>query len=56
VGYAQNALLVGSSEGEVIKLDVDDGTVLWTSALHGEVLAAPQGNGKVVVAQTYDGN
>jgi outer membrane protein assembly factor BamB len=28
---------------------------LWTTALSGEVLAPPQGNGRVVVAQTYDG-
>ena len=29
--------------------------MLWSTELRGEVLAPPQANGKVVVAQTYDG-
>ena len=55
VGVYEDALLVGASDGFVLKLDANSGAVLWTSELRGEVLAAPQGNGKVVVAQTYDG-
>lgn len=55
VGVYENTLLLGTSEGYVIKLDAGDGELLWSSRLQGEVLAAPQGDGKVVVAQTYDG-
>jgi outer membrane protein assembly factor BamB len=38
-----------------MRLDAKTGETLWTSEVSGEVLAAPQGNGRVVVAQTYDG-
>lgn len=55
VGVYENTLLLGTSEGYVVKLDAGDGELLWSSRLQGEVLAAPQGDGKVVVAQTYDG-
>jgi outer membrane protein assembly factor BamB len=55
VGVYENALLLGSSEGYVVKLDADTGDELWATRLRGEVLAPPQGNGRVVVAQTYDG-
>ncbi len=55
VGYYDGALLLGSSEGDVLKLDASSGELLWSTALHGEVLAAPQANGEVVIAQTYDG-
>jgi outer membrane protein assembly factor BamB len=55
VGVFENTVLLGTSEGYVIKLDASDGELLWSSRLQGEVLAAPQSDGKVVVAQTYDG-
>ncbi|MEH6584090.1 MAG: outer membrane protein assembly factor BamB [Halioglobus sp.] len=55
VGLFDNALFLGTSEGYVMKLDADNGAVLWSTRLHGEILAAPQGDGKVVVAQTYNG-
>lgn len=55
VGLYGNALLLGSSDGAVLKVDRASGDVLWSTKVSGEVLAAPQGNGEVVVAQTYDG-
>lgn len=55
VGLYDDALFLGSSDGYVIKISADDGTVAWSTRLRGEVLSAPQGDGKVVVAQTYDG-
>ena len=55
VGIYEDSLFVGSSDGSVIKLDAADGSLAWSTRLSGEVLAPPQANGKVVVAQTYDG-
>jgi len=55
VGLYENSLFVGTSEGYVTRLSTEDGSEIWSTRLHGEVLAAPQGDGKVVVAQTYDG-
>ena len=55
VGLYGDALLLGSSDGFVIQLAASDGTQRWSSRLQGEVLAPPQGDGRVVVAQTYDG-
>ncbi|MEP1472551.1 MAG: outer membrane protein assembly factor BamB [Halieaceae bacterium] len=55
VGYYDGSLLLGSSDGSVIRLDANSGAVVWSTRLTGEVLAPPQGDGKVVVAQSYDG-
>jgi outer membrane protein assembly factor BamB len=55
VGVYEGALFLGSSEGFVLKLDARSGERQWTTPLRGEILSAPQGNGKIVVAQTYDG-
>jgi len=55
VGLYGDALLLGSSDGAVLKVDRSSGDVLWSTRVSGEVLAAPQGNGEIVVAQTYDG-
>lgn len=55
VGHFEDSLFVGTSEGYVTRLNADDGQEIWSTRLQGEVLAAPQGDGKVVVAQTYDG-
>ncbi len=55
VGVYENSLFVGSSEGYVLRLDANSGDRVWSTPVHGEILSAPQGNGKVVVAQTYDG-
>ncbi len=55
IGVYQDALFVGSSEGYVLRLDASSGERVWSTPVRGEILSAPQGNGKVVVAQTYDG-
>jgi len=55
VGVYDDALLLGSSDGFVIKVDANTAEQLWSTRLTGEILAAPQGNGRVVIAQTYDG-
>lgn len=55
VGLYENAIFLGSSEGDVLKLSADSGEQQWATQLSGEVLAAPQSNGRIVVAQTYDG-
>ena len=55
VGVYEDALLLGSSDGYVMKVDANSGEVLWTSALSGEVMSVPQSNGQVVLAHTLDG-
>ncbi|KGE04987.1 outer membrane protein assembly factor BamB [Pseudohaliea rubra] len=55
VGYYDGNLYLGSTDGEVLRLDAEDGSVRWSARVSGEVLAPPQGDGQIVVAQTYDG-
>lgn len=55
VGFFEGSLYLGGADGEVLRVDADNGELLWTAQVSGEVLAPPQGNGRVVVAQTYDG-
>lgn len=55
VGKYRDALFLGGADGLVIKLSADDGSELWRATVSGEILAAPQSNGSVVVAQAYDG-
>lgn len=55
VGHHSNSIFVGASEGLVMRLDADSGAEIWRAPVSGEVLSAPQGNGRYVVAQTYDG-
>ncbi|PLW81334.1 outer membrane protein assembly factor BamB [Kineobactrum sediminis] len=55
VGLYNNSLFLGASDGYVLRLDARSGEIVWRSGVSGEVLAAPQSNGRVVVVQTYDG-
>lgn len=55
VGVYENTLLLGGNDGSVMQLNASDGTLNWTTRVNGEVLAPPQGNGRVVVAQSYEG-
>ena len=55
VGVYEDALLLGSSEGLVMKLDANTGQQIWSTLVTGEILSPPQANGKVVVVQTYNG-
>ena len=55
VGHHVNSVFVGASEGLVMRLDAASGSEIWRAPVSGEVLSAPQGDGRYVVAQTYDG-
>ena len=55
VGHYGGSIFVGASEGLVMRLSADNGDEIWRTAVSGEVLSAPQGNGQYVIAQTYDG-
>ena len=55
VGVYENSLFLGGSDGAVLRLDATTGDQVWRTRLTGEVLAPPQGDGRVVVAQSYDG-
>ncbi len=55
VGVYDNTLMLGSRDGSVLQLDASTGAINWSTRLSGEVLAPPQANGKVVVAQSYEG-
>jgi outer membrane protein assembly factor BamB len=55
VGLFENSLFLGTNDGEALRLDAKTGDLLWKTPLTGEILAPPQGNGRVVVVQSYDG-
>ncbi len=55
VGHHRDSIFVGASEGLVVRLSADSGEEIWRAVVSGEVLSAPQGDGRYVVAQTYDG-
>ena len=55
VGHHRDSLFVGASEGLVMRLAADSGEEIWRTVVSGEVLSAPQGDGRYVVAQSYDG-
>ena len=55
VGHHGNSVFVGASAGLVMRLDAASGSEIWRAPVSGEVLSAPQGDGRYVVAQTYDG-
>lgn len=55
VGLYEDSLFLGGKDGEVLRLSAASGELLWKVSVSGEVLAPPQGNGRVVVAQSYDG-
>jgi outer membrane protein assembly factor BamB len=55
VGKYEDSLFLGGADGLVFRLNAEDGSEVWRATVSGEVLAAPQGNGRVVIAQSYDG-
>lgn len=55
VGHYRDSLFLGTADGELMRLSSADGEVVWSIPVSGEILAPPQGNGRVVVVQTYDG-
>ena len=54
VGVGEGRVLLGTIRGEVIALDVGDGSELWRTQLSSEVLAPPVAWQDVVIAQTAD--
>ncbi len=55
VGVGEDLVLVGSSAGEVVAMNQSDGSLAWRSKTTSEVLAPPQVNAGLVVAQSIDG-
>ncbi len=55
VGHYRDSLFLGTKDGELLRLSADDGELVWSTPVSGEVLAPPQGDGRVVIVQTYDG-
>lgn len=55
VGAYEDLVLVGTYKGQVLALNSSDGSLKWTAQASSEILAAPQSNGSVVVAQSLDG-
>ena len=49
-------VLLGSSDGELLALNQNNGAEKWRVGLSGEILSSPQTNGKLVLAQTSDGS
>ena len=54
VGVGEGRVLLGTTRGEVIALDVGDGSELWRAQLSSEVLAPPVAWEGVVIVQTAD--
>ena len=54
VGAGEGRVLLGTTRGEVIALDVGDGAELWRAQVSSEVLAPPVAWEDVVIAQTAD--
>lgn len=55
VGAGDGRILVGTTRGEVIALDADDGSEVWRTQLTSEILSPPAADDGVVMAQTNDG-
>ena len=55
LGVGQGLVLVGTVRGDVIALNVADGTEKWRTSLNGEVLAPPRVDEDIVAVQTADG-
>ena len=55
IGVGAGKVFVGTVRGELIALDVGDGTELWRETLTSEILAPAIAENGVVVVQTADG-
>jgi outer membrane protein assembly factor BamB len=55
VGAGRDILVVGTFSGEIVAVNQSDGSLAWRSRTTSEVLAPPQVEGDLVVAQTIDG-
>ncbi len=55
IGVGAGKVFVGTVHGELIALDVSDGTEIWRETLSSEILAPAAASSDVVVVQTADG-
>lgn len=55
LGVGQGILLIGTVRGDVVALDVADGSEKWRAYLNGEVLAPARVDEDIVAVQTADG-
>ncbi len=55
VGVGRDIVVVGTAAGELLAVNQSDGSLAWRSKTTSEVLAPPQVDGNLVVAQTIDG-
>ncbi|MGI9321981.1 MAG: outer membrane protein assembly factor BamB [Pseudomonadales bacterium] len=55
VGAGGDLVVVGTASGEVVALNLSDGSLAWRIPASSEVLAAPQVDRELVVVQTIDG-
>ncbi len=55
VGAGRDIIVVGTGAGEIVALNQSDGSLAWRARTTSEVLAPPQVDGDLVVAQSIDG-
>ncbi len=55
VGQGSGLVVIGSAAGELVALNDEDGSLAWKAKTASEVLAPPQVDGDIVVAQSIDG-
>ena len=55
VGTGNGLILLGTTAGEIVALDIADGSEAWRTDVSSEVLAPPVGKRDTVVLQTSDG-
>ncbi|MEE3279855.1 MAG: outer membrane protein assembly factor BamB [Pseudomonadota bacterium] len=55
VGTGNGLVLLGTTAGEIVALDIADGSEAWRADVSSEVLAPPVGRRDTVVLQTSDG-
>lgn len=55
VGVGNDLVLVGTSAGHIVAFNQSDGSLAWKSKVSSEVLAPPQIDSDIAVAQSIDG-
>jgi outer membrane protein assembly factor BamB len=55
VGVGEALVLLGTTDGAVVALNVSDGVEVWRTELGSEVVSPPSADNDMVVAQTIDG-
>ena len=55
LGAAEGMVFLGTSDGELLALNQSDGSLAWRADSGSEVLAPPEANSSIVVAQAMNG-